>query len=85
MRNTSKVVLGIAAGVGLLGGSALSASADIACTGSTCWHVHEQYTYPPRAHVVVHPDSWHMSKRYVVREHEGPGYWRGHDWVDIER
>jgi hypothetical protein len=83
MRVMSKFVLGTAAVAGLLATSAMSASADIACSGYTCWHVHEHYAYPRRAHVVVHPDDWRMSRRYVIREHEGPGYWHGGAWVGI--
>lgn len=81
MHLVSKLVLGAAVGAGLLAASAMSASADIACTGNVCWHVHERYHYPAEARVIVHPDSWRMSRRYVVREHEGPGYWRGGSWV----
>ena len=82
MRLTSKALIGIAA-LGSLAGFATSASADIACSGDVCWHVHEHYTYPSDAHVVVHPDNWTVEKRYTIREHEGPGYWRGDTWVDI--
>lgn len=27
----------------------------------------------------------HAGPRVVFREHEGPGYWRGDDWMDIDR
>lgn len=73
----------MAIGSGLLAYSAISASADIACSGTVCWHVHERYTYPPAAHVVVHPDTWQVTKKYVMKEHEGPGYWLGGKWVDL--
>lgn len=80
MRFLSRAALGTAIWAGLLAVSALSASADIACSGRVCWHVHDRYSYPREARVVVHPDSWHMSRRYTIREHEGRGYWRGDRW-----
>ena len=83
MHVMSKIGLAMAVGIGLLAVSAMSASADIACTGRVCWHVHERYHYPPAARVIVHPDSWHMSKRYIIREHEGAGYWHGNTWVAV--
>jgi len=83
MHVVNKVVLGTTVAAGLLAASALGASAEIACTGSVCWHVHERYAYPPAARVIVHPDNWHMSRRYRMREHEGSGYWRGNQWVVI--
>ncbi len=74
--------------LGLLGAIPLSfaantASAAIACNADgDCWHTHEEYVYPPTAHIIIHPDTWHWgpSEHYVWREHEGRGYWRGHDW-----
>jgi hypothetical protein len=80
MHLATKLLIGSVAGAGLMAGTAFTAAADIACSGNVCWHVHDRYHYPRGVHVVVHPDSWHMSKRYVIREHEGRGYWRGNSW-----
>jgi len=63
--------------------SSTPASAAIVCANDVCWHTHEAYAYPPDARVVVHEDDWKWgpSERFTFREHEGRGYWRGHDWV----
>jgi len=76
-------------GIGALVLTATSASAYVVCNGlGDCWHVHDQYTYPPEAGIVVHDDSWkwdadhpdaHVTYRW--HEHEGRGYWRNGIWV----
>jgi len=68
---------------GALAISAANASAAIVCSGHACWHTHETFDYPPGARVVVHPDDWRWGahERFVWREHEGRGYWRGGRWV----
>jgi len=77
-------------GVGGLVLSATSASAYIVCNNlGDCWHVHDQYSYPPEAGLVVHDDNWkweaapaadaHVTYRW--HEHEGRGYWRDGVWV----
>ena len=73
-----------AAGVALLAGSAVSASAAIACTGDVCWHTHEHYTYPPESKVIIHEDNWRWgpNEHYTFREHEGRGYWHGDHWTE---
>lgn len=83
MRNLSKLMQGALAGAALLAVSATGASAAVVCSGDVCWHTHETYAYPPDARVVVHEDNWRWgpSEHFVFREHEGRGYWRGHDWV----
>ena len=45
--------------------------------------VTEYCTYPPEAKVIIHDDNWRWgpSERFVFREHEGRGYWRGDRWV----
>lgn len=47
-----------------------------------CWHAPERYDYPQGAQVEVHPRDWRWSDgdKYVWREHNGRGYWRGSDW-----
>jgi len=83
MKPSIKFFASAAIGAGLLAASAVSASAAIACTGNVCWHTHEVYDYPPDARVVVHDDNWRWGPhdRYVFREHEGRGYWRGNAWM----
>jgi hypothetical protein len=78
-----KVLVGAALGTGVLAFSVMNASAAIVCNGDTCWHTHETYTYPPSARVIIHGDDWRAGPHVVFREHEGRGYWRGHNWVDI--
>jgi hypothetical protein len=83
MTSLTKGLVGATAGAGILGGLVVSASAAIVCSGHICWHSTETYEYPPRAHVVVHPDDWHWGPRehFVFREHEGRGYWHGTHWT----
>jgi len=83
MTTLSKFLAGTAMGAGLLAFSAVGASAAIVCSGHTCWHAGETYHYPSRAHVIIHGDDWHWGprERFVFREHEGRGYWRGDRWI----
>ena len=83
MRLSNNVLLATALSFGFVALSAMSASADIACSGNVCWHVQERYDYPRAARIVVHPDTWHMTRRYRLREHEGAGYWRGRQWIPM--
>jgi hypothetical protein len=85
MTSLSKALIGIAMGAGVLAFSSAKASADIACTADVCWHTHEAYEYPPKAHVIIHPNHWHWGARehYAWREHEGRGYWHEDDWVEF--
>jgi hypothetical protein len=50
---------------------------------NTCWHTHEAYEFPHEAGVVVHEDNWRWGphEKFVFREHEGRGYWRGSKWA----
>jgi hypothetical protein len=86
MTNLRKSIIGAAIGTTALALSGVSASAAVVCTGNVCWHTHETYTYPPGAHVIVHPDnwSWGPSEHFSWREHEGRGYWNGDTWTQIE-
>ena len=83
MKLLGKALTTAAAGAAFLAASAISASAAILCSGSTCWHAHEAYSYPPEARVIVHDDGWKWgpSEKFVFREHEGRGYWRGDSWT----
>ena len=81
MATLSKTVLAATIAAGALALSSAAASAAIACRGNVCWHVHEHYTYPGRARIVVHEDDWHPHGHITFREHEGRGYWRGGTWV----
>ena len=82
MKLLGNAFAGVAIGAGMLTASTVGASAAIACSGSVCWHTHETYVYPPNARVVIHDGNWHWGPRdrFVFREHEGRGYWRGDSW-----
>jgi hypothetical protein len=70
--------------VALLSFSSVSASARIVCNADgDCWHIHEDYTYPPAAGVIIHPDDWQWKEgeRHAWREHPGKGYWKGGAWA----
>jgi hypothetical protein len=84
MRLLGKTLASAALGAGLLAGSAISASAAVVCSGNVCWHTHETYTYPPDSKVIIHEDNWRAGPedKYVFREHEGRGYWRGEKWTE---
>jgi hypothetical protein len=76
-----KIILAVVVGAGAMALSAFTASAAIVCTGDTCWHAHESYSYPPDARVTVHEDTWKVGPSIRFREHEGRGYWRGDSWT----
>lgn len=80
----SKTLITTLMGASILAVSAVTASAAIVCRGSTCWHTHESYEYPPTAHVIIHPDDWKWGprERFAWREHEGRGYWSGRRWTE---
>jgi hypothetical protein len=70
--------------VALWGFSSLSASARVVCNADgDCWHIHEDYAYPPAAGVIIHPDDWRWKEgeHHVWREHPGRGYWKGSEWA----
>jgi len=83
MKGLSKTLASAAIGAGLVAVSAMSASAAIVCSGNVCWHTHEVQNYPPEARIVVHDDNWRWGphEKFVFREHEGRGYWRGTSWT----
>jgi hypothetical protein len=83
MRSLNRTFLGVALGAGVVAFSSLSASAAIVCTGNTCWHAKERYTYPPEARVTIHEDNWKAGPSMRFREHTGRGYWRGDAWTDF--
>ena len=82
MNTRSKIVAAALSGCAILALSSLTASARIVCSGDTCWHVHEDYAFPPGVHVEVHPDNWHWreGEHFVWKEHPGRGYWRDGEW-----
>ena len=84
MTRATKTLFGAAIGAAVLALSAMSASAEVACSGNVCWHVKERYAYPPESRVIIHEDSWKAGPSIRFREHEGRGYWRGESWVDIK-
>ena len=79
----TKTLLAAALGLSSLAATTISASAYIACSGKTCWHVSERHNYPRDARIVIHEDNWRLGRGYRFREHEGRGYWRGSRWLDI--
>jgi hypothetical protein len=84
MNTSTKLAIIPAAALALWGLSSLSASARIVCNeDGACWHVHEDYAYPPSAGVVIHPDNWRWKEgeHYAWREHSGRGYWHGDVWA----
>ena len=85
MISLNKTILGAAVAASALANSFPGASAAVACNGNICWHTQVNYLYPPGTHVIVHPDDWQWgpNERYVWREHDGQGYWRGDDWVEF--
>ena len=83
MPTRAKIVALLLSGASLLGLSSLSASARIVCNGDgDCWHVQEEYAYPPSVRLEVHPDTWRWEsgKHYVWKEHPGRGYWEHGEW-----
>jgi hypothetical protein len=82
MNTRSKLVVLAFSGLALLGLSSMNVSARIVCSGDACWHVHEDYDFPPGVSVEIHPDNWHWrdSEQFVWKEHPGRGYWRGEEW-----
>ncbi len=76
-----KAFVGVVMGTGMLAVSATSASAYVACSGNTCWHVKERYEYPKESRVIIHEDSWKAGPSITFREHEGRGYWKGDVWT----
>jgi hypothetical protein len=84
MKLLGKAFAGATIGAGMLAASTVGASAAIACSGNVCWHTHERFAYPPEARVVIHRDNWRWGprERYIFREHEGRGYWRGDSWTE---
>jgi hypothetical protein len=84
MTRATKNLLCIAVGASALALSAATASADtIACSGNTCWHVKERYTYPKESQVIIREENWKPGPSIRFREHEGRGYWKGESWVEF--
>ena len=85
MKNTAaKLAVIPVTALALWGFSSLSAAARIVCNADgDCWHVHEEYAYPPAAGVIIHPDDWRWreGEHHVWREHPGRGYWRRGAWA----
>jgi hypothetical protein len=79
----NKALTGLILGAGVLAFSASGASAAVVCSGNTCWHVKEKYSYPRESGVVVHEDNWKPGPGITFREREGRGYWKGETWVEF--
>lgn len=59
-------------------------SVAVVCNESgDCWHVQQQYDYPPNVHVQVHPNDWRWNEgqNFAWREHPGRGYWQAGEWT----
>jgi hypothetical protein len=83
MPTRGKIVVLLLSAAALLGLSSLNATARIVCNSDgDCWHVHEDYDYPPAARLHIHPDTWRWDEgqHFVWKEHPGRGYWRGDEW-----
>ena len=86
MKSSPRLALLPVAAFALLGLSTLSASARIVCnTDGDCWHVRDDYTYPPAVGLRVHPDDWRWreGEHFTWREHPGRGYWKGGHWEEF--
>jgi len=82
--SAQETVTGAPAGTAPVTVEGYGPSAMIVCNEfGDCWHVQQQYDYPPDVHVEVHPHDWRWNEgqHYVWREHPGRGYWQGREWV----
>jgi hypothetical protein len=83
MNTRAKLFVLACSSLSIIAMSSLKASARIVCdTDGNCWHVHEDYAFPPGAHVEIYPDDWHWKngEHRAWKEHEGRGYWHGGQW-----
>ena len=63
MNTRTKLLVLAFSGLSIVAMSSLKASARIVCdTDGNCWHVHEDYAFPPGVHVEIHPDDWHWKE-----------------------
>lgn len=86
MKMLSKVMFAALTSAGALALMSGSASARIVCNDEgECWHVQHDYVYSPGLHLSIHPDNWRWKEgeHYTWREHEGKGYWKGHEWKEF--
>lgn len=74
MKSLTSLLATASIGACVLAFSAVNASAAIVCNGNVCWHVHETYSYPPDARVIIHGDDWTPGPSITFHEHEGRGY-----------
>jgi hypothetical protein len=84
MNTATKLAIVPAAALTFLGLSCFAASARIVCNGDgDCWHVHEEYAFPPAAGVMIYPDDWRWKEgeHHARREHPGRGYRKGKEWA----
>ena len=86
MFKSSKIATAAVLTAGILALSASGASARIVCNeDGDCWHSHEDFVVSPELRLNVHPDGWKFGEdnHHRWHEHEGRGYWRGGNWVEI--
>ncbi len=83
MPTRTKIVATLLSSAALLGLMSMKASARIVCNeDGDCWHVQEEYAFPPTAGVIVHPDDWRWGEgqHFAWKEHPGRGYWNHGEW-----
>ena len=86
MNTRTQLFVLAASAVSLVGVSSLSASAAIVCDeDGNCWRIQQEYTFPPGAHVEIHPNDWRWKEgeHHAWKEHEGRGYWHGGQWEEF--
>jgi hypothetical protein len=77
MNIRGKLIATTLAGFAMAGFSSISASARIVCnTGGDCWHVHDEYTYPPAGGIIILKQGAH----YSWCQDPGSGYRSGGQW-----
>ncbi|MDE3174582.1 MAG: hypothetical protein KGM15_00545 [Pseudomonadota bacterium] len=81
-----KMAAATAVSVGLVALSS-AASARIVCNEEgDCWHAPDGFVIAPGLGLTLHPDTWNWGDdhRYHWREHPGRGYWRRHEWHEVD-
>ena len=76
-------MVGGLAALGIVGATAPSASAYIACNRwHQCWHVRTQYAYPAALRVAIYPDTWRWrgSGWRWARDRDDRGYYYRGAW-----
>jgi hypothetical protein len=82
---TLAAVVGLARLAGMTAGASTASAAIVCNRDHVCWHVHDNYTYPPSVGVHVYGDDWkwRAHQHYRWHEHTGRGYWKGGVWITL--